>query len=437
VADLTRTVRAGHADGTIVRLALPDLMLADLAVSVVLLFEDALDPDRLAAALARALRQVPLFGGRLRATADGPAIVCDDSGVPFRTAAAPDTLAGLLPRLPRVGGGYVDQVEAAAARTEDLPLLTVRLTRLADGGSALGCSWHHAVGDVSTFVTLMRAWSAALEGTGAPAPVLVADREAYLDSVLPAEDCGRPGFRVPDAAEAAVLAREVAQAPLANRTVQICFTDDEIARMRAAFGPGISANDAVCAQVLCTLRELDGHREEQRLVVPVNLRRFLGVPAELAGNLLGEAVLASPAGQQPAELAAEVRGAVADFTRSQLSLRSSQAFLAELGRDRLGECVPLGFDPARRTFTLSSWTRSGLHGLGFGGPRPVYFGPVGNLPLPWVSWLVEGVGGHGLVLTAVLPARLAGRLRSAAARAAVHRYRDLGEELPPLVAAAC
>ncbi|MFE0460723.1 acyltransferase [Kitasatospora sp. NPDC058965] len=425
MADLTRTVKAGRADGTIVRLALPDLMLADLAVSVVLCFPRALDPEPLATALARALERVPLFGGRLRTVPGGLELVCSDAGVPFGTAESPDTRAEVLPRLPRGGGGYTDPLPAAAARTEDLPLLSVRLTRLADGGSVLGCSWHHAVGDIASFTVLLRAWSAELEGTGAADPEpLVTDRTALLESVLPARDSGRPGFRLPGPAEAALLAREVAQAPLANRTVQLHFTEDEVDRMRAAFGPGISANDAICAQVLSTVRALDGHQDAQRLVVPVNLRRFLGLPPLLLGNLLGEICLDSPAGQSPAELAGELRAAVADFTRSQLSLRSSLDFLAGAGPERLADCVPLGFDPARRTFTLSSWCRSGVHGLTFQGQHPEFFGPAGNLPLPWVSWLVEGVGGHGYLLTAVLPARLAGRLRSPAGRAALHPHRD-------------
>ncbi|PYC82191.1 hypothetical protein C7C46_10815 [Streptomyces tateyamensis] len=425
MADLTRTVQAGRADGTIVRLALPDLMLADLAVSVVLCFPRALEPEPVAAALARALARVPLFGGRLRSTAEGLELVCSDAGVPFTTAGSPDSLAEVLPRLPRGGGGYTDPLPATAARTEDLPLLSVRLTRLADGASVLGCSWHHAVGDIASFTVLLRAWSAELDGTEPPelAP-LVLDRTALLEAALPAEDSGRPGFRLPDPAEAALLAREVAQAPLANRTVQLHFTDAEVARLRADFGPGVSANDAICAQVLSAIRELDGHGQAQRLVVPVNLRRFLGLEPQLLGNLLGEICLDSPAGQTPAELAAELRAAVGDFTRSQLSLRSSLRFLAEAGPERLRECVPLGFDPARRTFTLSSWCRSGVHQLTFLGQHPSFFGPAGNLPLPWVSWLVEGEGGHGYLLTAVLPARLAGRLRSAAGRAALHPHRD-------------
>jgi hypothetical protein len=58
---------------------------------------------------------------------------------------------------------FVDHVAAPAARAGGLPLLTVRVTRLSDGGMVLGCSWHHAVGDMHSFMLLMRAWSAFVE----------------------------------------------------------------------------------------------------------------------------------------------------------------------------------------------------------------------------------------------------------------------------------
>ncbi|MCX4750750.1 acyltransferase [Kitasatospora sp. NBC_01287] len=439
-ADATRTVRAGSAPGTTVRCGLPDLMLADLAVSVVFCFPRALDADRMAAGLARALARAPIFAGRLRTAPDGTLeIRCTDDGVPFTTAVAPDTLPEVLGRLTLTAAGYTDHVQATAARTGGHPLLTVRLTRLADGGTALGCSWHHALGDMQTFMVLMSAWSAAVEGTEAPEITVVEDRDAYLDSVLPPTDAGRPGFRLPDAADAARLTREIEQAALANRTVQVYFTDDEPARMRAEFseqaGTRLSTNDVLTAHLMSTLRQLDENHDEQYLTMPVNLRRFLDAPPGVLGNLLGEVYLAGPPDQAPAELAAAIRAAVTDFTGSHLSLRASRAFLDALGRERLRDCVPLGFDPARKTFTLSSWCRTGIYRLSFEGQRPSFFSPTGNLPLPWVSWLVEGFEGSGYLLTVVLPARLAAKVRSAAGRAALHQFREPADVLPPLAGA--
>ncbi|MGW4896056.1 acyltransferase [Kitasatospora sp. NPDC004240] len=445
----TRTVTAGHAPGTVVRCGLVDTMLADLSVSVVHFYERELDEDRLAAGLATALTAVPVFGGRLRTTAAGALeIVCDDSGVPMTGYSVEGTLTEAMNRVTVAGTELVDPVDAVAARDGGVPLFTVRITRPSAGGTVLGCSWHHAVGDLQSFVLFMRHWSAAVEGAaegageGAdavaagelPLPELVEDHDAHLAAVLPAADCGRPGFRLPDPAQAAFLAGELAVAPRSTRTVQVYFDEAEIARLReefaAAAGRRLSSGDALTAHVVAVLRELDGDDETRPLTVPVNVRRPLGLAPGLVGNLLSEIHLDWAPKDGPAVLAAAIRTAIEDFTGTHLNLRSNLAFLEAIGPDRLRDCVPLGFDPANRRFTLSNWSRFGLYEVVFQGARPVFFSPAANFPVPWVSWLAEGFGGRGFLLTAVLPARLAARLRGADGRAALHRHRRPQDVLP-------
>ncbi|MER7755600.1 acyltransferase [Kitasatospora sp. NPDC097643] len=430
----SRVVRAGRAPGTVLRCGLMDTMLADLAVSVVLCFEQPLDEDRLAAGLARALDRVPVFAGRLRTEGDVLEVVCDDAGVPLEEYTVDGTLAEAMGRATAAGSGLVDPVDAPAARTGGRPLLTVRVTRTADGGTVLGCSWHHAIGDLHSFMLLLRAWSAAVEGAD-PAPAeLVRDQDTLLRRVLPAEDCGRPGFRLPGAAEAELLAREVAAGPRANRIVQIYFADAEVERMRtefsAAAGRRLSAGDVLCAHLLATLRELDGDGAERWLTVPVNARRWLGLSPDLVGNLLSEVHLPYRPADGPAALAGALRKAVEEFPTAHLNLRTNLDFLAALGPARLRDCVPLGFDPAARRFSFSNWSRFGVYRLRFQGQSPVLFGPAANYPLPWVCWTVEGFHGAGLLSTVVLPARLAARVRGAAGRAALHRFRVAADELP-------
>ncbi|MFJ7244844.1 acyltransferase [Kitasatospora sp. NPDC098652] len=430
----SRTVRAGRADGRVLSLGLMDTMLADLAVSVVLCFDRPLDEDRLAAGLALALERVPVFAGRLRTEDGALRAVCDDSGVPLAVCTVDGTLAEAMGRVVAAGSGLVDPVDAVAARTGGAPLFTVRLTRTADGGTVLGCSWHHAIGDLHSFVLLLRIWSAAVAGEPLPEAELVDDQDALLDAVLPAEDCGRPGFRLPGPAEAAQLAREIAAGPRANRTVQIAFTEAEVDRMREEFGAAagrrLSAGDVLCAHVLATLRELDGDLAERMLTVPVNARRWLGLSPALVGNLLSEVHVPHRPKDGPAVLAAALRTAVEEFPTAHLNLRSNLDFLAGLGRSRLGECVPLGFDPQQRRFSFSNWSRFGAYRVSFQDCFPVLVSPAANYPLPWVSWTIEGYRGEGWLSTVVLPARLAARVRGADGRAALHRFRAAGDELP-------
>lgn len=433
----SRTVRPAIAAGppTVLRCGLMDNLLADLAVSVVLFFDEALDEERLAAGLAVALERVPVFAGRLRAADDVLEIVCDGSGVPMDSYDMAETLREAMGRVTLPGAQLVDHVEATKARDGEVPLLTVRISRTSDDGSALGLSWHHAIGDVQSFMVLMRTWSAAVEGRELPDVQIVPDQDVYLDQVLPAEDCGRPGFRVPGPEEAALLAREVEISGRANRFVQIYFGAAETDRMRTAYsaaaGRRLSASDVLCAHVVCAVRELDGDEEEARaLTVPVNVRRPLGLPSTVVGNLLSEIHLEAPAGSRPEQLAAQLREAITDFTGSHLNLRANLAFLEKIGRSRLSECVPLGFDPAARRFAFSNWSRFGFYDLTFGSRPALFFSPAANLQLPWVSWMVEGFENTGSLFTVVLPARLAGRLRGAEGSALLHRFRAEGDSRP-------
>jgi hypothetical protein len=312
----------------------------------------------------------------------------------------------------------------------------VQLSRLAGGAAALGCSWHHAVGDMHSFMLLMRAWSAFVEGTPPPEVSIVEDPDAYLDKMLPPEDSGRPAFRRPDAAEAAGLRREIEGALRLNRPVQIYFTAAEVDRMRqdftAAAGRRLSTNDILCGHLASTVRGLDGDTADRRLTLPVNIRGRFDIPGTIVGNLLGELHLPCAGGAAPATIAADLRAAVEDFPRTQLGFRASWAFLEAIGRSRFDECFPAAFDPLTRSFMVTNWARFGVYDIAFGGHRPAFFSPTTALPLPWMCWVVEGFDGEGHLATVILPAALSTRLRGPAGTAALHRFREPGDALPAL-----
>jgi Transferase family len=434
-----RTVRAGRPSDLVVECGLVDISLANLPTSVVFFYPHQLDVDRLADGLAVALGRLPVFGGRLRATGDSLQIVCDDSGVPLDAYRVDEDLPEAISRMTLPESGFVDHVQAARARLADLPLLTARVSELADGATAVGCSWHHAVGDMQSFLLFMHTWSAACRNLPLPEAVLVTDRDGQLLATLPERDSGRPSFRLPDAAESELLRQQVMQAALANRSVQIYFTDSEIDRLRADLsdraGRRLSVNDALCAHLLSTIRLLDGSERAYRLLLPVNVRRHLELPAGLVGNLVSEIYLGFAADATAEQLAGAIRNGVDNFAQAHLSLRTNHDYLAGIGRSRLADCVPLGLDPAQATFTISNWSRFGVYDVVFGDGRPACFSPAANLQLAGVSWLVEGFDSAGMLCTIALPARLAARARGADGRAALHRYRRPDEQLPELATA--
>lgn len=432
----TRTVTAGQAPGTVVRCSLRDVLLSSIPVSIVHFYSHSLPAEQLAQGLARALAAVPIFGGRMRTTGGVMEIVCGDEGVPMEFYSLDETLAEAIGRAAMPSSGLANHCEALKARDGGLPLLTVRVTEFSDGGAALGCSFHHALGDMQTYTLFMRAWSAAVEGLPMPEAILVGDRDAYVNSVLPDGEPGQPSVRMPDAAESEALAAEVQASARANRTVQIYFGADEASRMRdelaAEAGRRLSTNDALAAHIHTTLRDLDDYEGERRIFMPVNIRPRLGLPPTVVGNLIGDMYLTCAAQTTPAQFAAEIRAMMDDAGAIYPSFRADLRFVEEIGRDRLADCVPFAFDPPHRTLTLSNWTRFGLGDITFGGDRPVLVSPTTAVSLPWVGWLVEGFGGAGILLTLVVPVRFASKLRGGDGRGRLHRFRSAEDELPAL-----
>jgi Transferase family len=437
----SRMIQTGHPTPDVVLCGVTDTMMATLTVSVVFFFAGSLDVARLTGGLATALARLPVFAGRLQTTDAGLQIVCDDSGAALSVYDAGETLSEAIGRVTLPGSGLVEHVDARLARTGGAPLLTVRVSALADGGTAIGCSWQHAVGDMHSFLILMRAWSAAVEGTELPEPFVVADRDGYLDQMLPARDSGRPGIRVPAPDEAIAIGRELESALMSARISQIYFTEAETSRMRdaysAAAGQRLSINDVLCAQVVTTIRRLNSDTEARNLALAVDIRERFGLPPETVGNLTNEIYLTCQPDSPPERVASQIRDAIGSFADSHLSFRANREFLATIGgRSRLESCVPVAFDLGRQSFTFNSWRRFGLYDLAFCGQRPAFFSASPNVAVPWNSWVVEGFNNTGYLFTVGLPARLASRLRSPDGRAALHGFRADDEVLPELAAAA-
>lgn len=432
----SRTVRAGRVTGTVITCGVMDTVMAELPVSVVFCYQRAVDVESLAAGLARALDHIPVFAGRIRPVGDALEIVCDDSGAELTVYEVDDTLGEVIGRFGVASSDFVNHVEAQAACQGGLPLFRVRVTLLSDGGMVVGCSWHHAVGDMHSYMLLMKAWSAFVAGIEPPAAELITDPDTFLDSVLPEADSGRPGLRLPDEEEAAALMKEITSALRANRIVQAYFTDAEVARMKAeitaAAGRRLSTNDVLCGHVLNTIRMVDEDPEARAVGMPVNIRKHLGLSDAMIGNLANEIYLTCAPKSTADAIAVDVRNAVNNFRTEHLSIRSNGRFLATIGRARLRDSFPIAFNPMQKSFAVTNWCKFGVYDIRFGGEAPALFSPVTNLALPWVAWFVEGFGGRGVLFVVALPAKLANKVRGEQGRAMLHVYRDPDEELPPL-----
>ncbi|QWF84534.1 acyltransferase [Amycolatopsis sp. CA-230715] len=428
----TRVIKAGRASGAVVRCGLIDSMTIDMAVVATFFYDRTLDVDRLADGLSRALDLVPVFGGRIRGDTASAEIVCSDSGVPMtvtevdRTLADTITLAGAF--------GYPSEPTGAG----ELPLLAIRVSRLADGGTVVGCSWNHTVGDTHSFMLLMRAWSACVDGGEIPAVDIVDDRDAFLDRVLPPQgDVAADYTEIGPGDAEGIMRRLSSSAAQPTETVQLAFTEAEVARLRDALrvkaGRWLSASDAVSAHVLTSLAGLEDPPKARDLTVPVNIRRPLGLSASVIGNLLGKIELPYAPDISPERLAASLRGAIEGYPVSHLNLRANLEFLAKPDRRFLQTFVPTAVLSERPSTVLTNWAGFGAYDITFDGNRPRFFSPRGDMAFPWMGLLSEGPDRAGLICTIGVPEYLAARLRTPGAGAAMHRYRADHDAVSPLV----
>ena len=103
----------------------------------------------------------------------------------------------------------------------------VRITHLADDATAIGFSWHHAIGDMQTLMLFMNAWAAAAADKPLSEALIVEDRAASLDEHLPADGAREPGVRCLGLADFARSALYLAKDARKQRTLSLYFGEDE------------------------------------------------------------------------------------------------------------------------------------------------------------------------------------------------------------------
>lgn len=272
-----------------IRCNVGDVIVANLAVHIVFFFRRQLDARALSSAFAQALTTLPLFAGRMAAGHGRMRIRCAGQGVPFTVTSSARTLAEAIRSASADTGDWlVDPVSGPTVRWGLGPLCKVRVTQLADDATAIGFSWHHAIGDMQTAMHFMNAWAAAAAGQPVAEPLIVEDRAAYLDEHLPPDGAREPGVRCLRFAEFARSAVYMAKDARTQRTLSLYFSDDEIARMRDAYGNRmrLSANDVVCAHMSESLMNADPAVDHRRLAIAVNVRKRCGLDPMLVGNIL-------------------------------------------------------------------------------------------------------------------------------------------------------
>ncbi|BBZ41729.1 hypothetical protein MCNS_47920 [Mycobacterium conspicuum] len=410
-------------------------MIANLAIHIAFFFERRLDTTALARAFAHALTSLPIFAGRMAMVAGTMRIRCEGQGVPFTVVSSDRTLPEAIRSASEDTGLWlVNAVNGATARWGWGPLCKVRVTQLADGATAIGFSFHHSIGDMQTMMHFMNAWAAAAAGRPIAEPLIVEDRAAYLDEHLPDDGAREPGVRCLGLAETARSVLYLAKDARRQRTLNLYFGADEIARMRTAYGTRmrLSANDVVCAHVSQALMTVDPAVDRRILAVAVNARNRCGLDPMLVGNIITTLNLDLRRGEAASSIAARLRHCVDHFAEEHCDMRINQRFFDAAPAWLAARCVSTAFNPSRWNVCVSNWTGFGAYRIRFEDTCVSYYTPVMKFPVAGLGALLDGAGGGGLAFQISLPPKEFEAASSPAMREYLHRFRRGVDDIPRL-----
>ena len=423
-------VRAEHPQRLSIRCAVTDVFVRDIPVSVVFLYDYPLDTQALTRGLQQVLGDFSLFNARLRRRGLERFIDCGETGCRFTVQRTASTLSETLANLDeRARLQLVQPIAAREIWDRDEPVLSLRLTHFADGRSALGLSWHHTVGDWHSVMTFLKAWSTAVAGGAYAKPLIVTDRDAHFNSALPASELAPPNLRFMALQELPRLGLYMLTRARDKRRVTFHFDAPELERMRGELeresGQKLSINDALSGHVATVLAARDVKARDRRLSIAVNFRRRAGLPDELLCNAVSTMDVGCEQGKSAARVAADLRGALAEYADKHLNHRANLRVVEQHGGvAKIGRFIPTGIDPFAGSIVLSNWSRFGIYDLDFGGQAPSHFFTAGGGPLPWLGTVHEGFGGRGLIVDLELPTRVARRVVDETGLRQVHRYRE-------------
>jgi hypothetical protein len=380
-----------------------------MAVSTVFFYEKTIEETVIIDALQYVLADFPLFAGVLRKEKGQLWIDCNNQGV---------SLTVVHSKWELKNSELIDEVNP---NRMGKPVLRIKLTYFADGRFAMGCSWHHCVGDMAAFMEFMKALSARARKEIYPLPIIPENREEYFRSptAIAIEEHGLKYLNVRD------IIRFIRQKCYFTKTLYLHFTDKEIHSMREELckqmGRKLSRNDVLCAHILevLALCRTDG-AETHYASIAVNCRKTLNIASNAMGNSLGAIALQFCRSVKAGSLAERIRDGIANYLYDPTVAK--QFVDANGGMANVGRIVPKEFLPQYNNLIFSSWVNFGVYSIDFGVAPPYAFLPVGHIPLPWASRIVEGPNNQGRLVLLKLPSKVAKRLLQPHMLQELHKY---------------
>lgn len=415
-----------------------DQLTKNLSVPVVFFYREHLDAAALIDSLEVVLNDFPIFSGRFRETSHSLVLECNNAGVRFSQRVERGSLEQLLRDLPTIDKKrLVDELDPKRTIARQGPVLTVKLTRFNNGGTALGLCWHHALGDMHTLICFMKAWSAAASRAQYDLPLTIKDRAVYIQSHLSNNKNDTPSVRYLDDKSIWKLAWYIMFQARRKTVVNFYFSADELSRMKQTFSQKanrlLSSNDVLCAHLCSWIAHFDSEQLERYLAIIVNYRSRTQLSTSALGNFFETIQIPISKGAEPYQLAQTIRNTVDSFEAQHLSYFSICEYIEQNGGEKeISRFLHKGVDPINKTLFTTNWSNFGVYDVAFSGSKPFFFTSfmfIGE-PFPWLSWMVEGCSNQGLIYSAVLPSKLMRKLTQTSSLRALHQYRDSDYTLP-------
>ena len=106
--------------------------------------------------------------------------------------------------------------------------------------------------------------------------------------------------------------------------------------------------------------------------------------------------------------------AVKNYLNDSFCYQATENFIEmQGGLKNLSQIIPEELLPQYKTVVFSNWCNFGVYSIDFGITKPCIFLPVSKSPLPWISCIVEGFEGKGLLVSLVLPRQVAKQIMQA------------------------
>jgi shikimate O-hydroxycinnamoyltransferase len=393
-------------------------------VGYVAFYRKTLDPTLLIRALVEVLAHYPLLSGRMVRERGIKKIALDDAGVGFDIDETNETLADWREPDRNAIGRFVRLILPQLTLRSREPLMNVRLTQLAGGGSVLGVSFGHVLADGTAIAGFLRDWAKAARGEAIEAPVWdrreqarAIDANGFDPAHVPVHASSYLGMHEASVRELGRLYAHLLGTLALWKGYTIALRGEDIETLKSETNAGhselLSSNDVLGAFLWKLFnRKLEPYGDfRSRFFGVVDLRRHTpGVPARgVFGNMPGHLAIESTT-RETADL--DLHALARKLRRASQAI-APHHFLAQetwLGHRQIEGRMyrVLAAEPYPGDVTVSNCRYMPFYDIDFGEGRPYFF----NLPAEKFPRVViwPAADGDGCVLDVNLTPRMAREL---------------------------